>query len=110
MPPSSDGNSKITGYKIEVKKDSGSYSTLEDDTNTTSTSFVHSNVSIDTKYTYRVSAISEVGTSDTSSEASATPEEVVLELSPIGKLAIDENKTLRFTAKTTENLLDGGDI
>ena len=104
--PSSDGNSKITGYKIEVKRDSGSYSTLEDDTKTTSTSFIDSNVNINTKYTYRVSAINSVGTSGTSSEASATPEETILELSPIGNHTIDEKKRLTFTAKTTENLLD----
>ena len=105
--PSSDGNSKITGYKIEVKKDSSSYSTLEDDTKTTSTSFVDSNVNINTKYTYRISAINSVGTSGTSSEASATPEEAILELSPLGSFTIDEKKRLTFTAKTTENLLDG---
>ena len=105
--PSSDGNSKITGYKIEVKKDSSSYSTLEDDTKTTFTSFVDSNVNINTKYTYRISAINSVGTSGTSSEASATPEEAILELSPLGSFTIDEKKRLTFTAKTTENLLDG---
>ena len=105
--PLSDGNSNITGYKIEVKKDSSSYSTLEDDTKTTSTSFVDSNVNINTEYTYRISAINSVGTSATSSEASATPEEAILELSPLGSFTIDEKKRLTFTAKTTENLLDG---
>ena len=104
--PSSDGNSKITGYKIEVKKDSGSYSILEDDTKKTSTSFTHSNVDVDVEYTYRVSAINDVGTSGTSTEASATPKETILELSPLGRFSVDEKRTLTFTAKTTENLLD----
>ena len=72
--PSDDGNSEITGYKIEVKKDSASsYSTLNSNTKSTSTSYTDSNVKIDSTYTYRVSAINSVGTSDVSSEASAIP-------------------------------------
>jgi len=98
--PSSDGNSDITGYKVEVKKNSDSFSTLE--SSTTSRSYVDSNVQIDSKYTYRVSAINSVGTS-TSSESSATPKSAILKISPMGKFSIDEKKTLSFTVKITDN-------
>jgi len=104
--PSSDGNSKITGYKIEVKKDSGSYSTLESNTKSTSTSYVDSNIQINSKYTYRVSAINSVGISIPSSEASATPKEATLQLSLLSKFTIDEKKTLSFIAKITDSSLD----
>ena len=103
--PTSDGNSKITGYKIEVKRDnSNSFSVLESDTKSTSTSYVDSNVQIDSEYTYKVSAINSVGTSATSSEASATTK-VTLDLSPMGKFNIDEKQRLTFTAKITDNSL-----
>ena len=101
--PSSDGNSKITGYKIEVKKDSGSYSILKSDTKSTSTSYIDSNVQISSKYTYRVSAINSVGTSIPSSEASAIPKPANIQISPLGKLAVDEGKFLSFTVKLTDN-------
>ncbi|MDH3341976.1 MAG: fibronectin type III domain-containing protein, partial [Nitrosopumilus sp.] len=101
--PSSDGNSKITGYKIEVKKDSGSYSILESNTKSTSTSYVDSNVQINSKYIYRVSAINSVGTSIPSSEVPATPKSANIQISPIGKLTVDEGKFLSFTIKLTDN-------
>jgi titin len=88
--PSSDGNSKITGYKIEVKKDSGSYSVLKSNTNTSATSYVDSNVQMGSTYTYRVYAINSVG----------------FQLSPLGKFTIDEKKTLSFTVKITDSSLN----
>ena len=101
--PSSDGNSKITGYKIEVKKDSGSYSTLE--SSTSSRSYVDSNVDINSTYTYKVSAINSVGTSPAATD-SATPKTATLEISPMGKFTIDEKKRLSFTVKITDSSLD----
>jgi len=69
--PSSDGGSPITGYKVEVKSGSGSYSIL---TNTQSTtSYSHTGLTTGTAYTYKVSAINSVGTSAASSEISTTP-------------------------------------
>ena len=97
--PSSDGNSAITGYKIEVKKNTGSYTTLE--SSTASKSYIDSNVDINSTYTYRVSAINSVGTG-TSATDSATPKNAVLDISPLGKFSIDENKTLSFTVKITD--------
>ncbi|MDH3794825.1 MAG: fibronectin type III domain-containing protein, partial [Nitrosopumilus sp.] len=103
--PSSDGNSKITGYKIEVKKDSGSYSVLKSNTNTSVTSYVDSNVQMGSTYTYRIYAINSVGTSSPS-VVSATPQDTTLQLSPLGKFTIDEKKTLSFTVKITDSSLN----
>ena len=103
--PSSDGNSDITGYKIEVKRDSGNYSVLESNTKSKSTSYIDSNIQIDSTYTYRVSAINSVGTGS-SSETSATPKTATLKISPLGKFTIDEKKTLSFTVKTTDSSID----
>ncbi|MDH3780543.1 MAG: fibronectin type III domain-containing protein [Nitrosopumilus sp.] len=103
--PSSDGNSKITGYKIEVKKDSGSYSILKSNTNTSATSYVDSNVQMGSTYTYRVYAINSVGTGNPS-VVFATPQDTTLQLSPMGKFTIDEKKTLSFTVKTTDSSLN----
>ena len=102
--PSSDGNSKITGYKIEVKKDSDSYSTLESNTNTSTTSYTDSNVQTGSTYTYRIYAINSVGTSSPS-EVSATSQDTTLQLSALGKFTIDEKKTLSFTVKVTDSSL-----
>ena len=98
--PSSDGNSIITGYKVEVKKNNGSYTTLE--SKTPAKSFTDYNVEVDSTYTYRVSAINSVGTG-TSATDSAIPKNAVLDISPLGKFSIDEKKTLSFTVKITDS-------
>ena len=43
--PVEDGNSPILGYKIEVKKDGGSYTTLVADTESTTRTYSHKNLS-----------------------------------------------------------------
>ena len=101
--PSSDGNSSITGYKIEVKKDSEPYSTLE--SNTTSRSYVDSNVDVGLTYTYKVSAINAVGTSSAATD-SETPKDATLEISPMGKFSIDEKKPLSFTVKIIDSSIE----
>ena len=99
--PSDDGNSKVTGYKIEVKKDSeSSYSTLK--STTSATSYTDSDVQVGSTYAYRVYAINSVGTSS-SSQVSATPQDTTLQLSPLGAFTIDENKTFSFTARLTDS-------
>lgn len=70
--PSNNGGADIIGYKIEVKSGTGRYSTLVHNTGSTSRTFSHSNLLPNTTYTYRVSAINEIGVSGTSNEASAT--------------------------------------
>ena len=70
----SNGGSAITGYKIEVKKGTGSYETLVANTASTSTTYSHTGLTTGTVYYYRVSAINAIGTG-TSGDASATPKE-----------------------------------
>jgi len=70
--PTDDGGKQITGYKIEVKVGSGSYTTLVINTGTTSRTYSHAGLSSDTKYTYLIYAINSIGISDTSNQASAT--------------------------------------
>ncbi|MCV0430498.1 MAG: fibronectin type III domain-containing protein [Nitrosopumilus sp.] len=101
--PVEDGNSPIIGYKIEVKKDGGSYTTLVADSESTTRTYSHKNLSINSMYTYRVSAINDVGTSDPSNEFTATPKSTNIQISPLGKLTIDEGKLLLFTVKLTDN-------
>ena len=103
--PADDGNSQITGYKIESKKDNGSFSTIVEDTQSSSKTYVHSGLTKDSKYTYRVSAINSVGTSEPSNESSATAKITGLEISPIGKLAINEGQLLSFTVKLTDKTI-----
>ena len=102
-PPVNDGNSAITGYKIEVKKDDNSFTTLVADTESNTRTYSHTNLTTNSKYTYRVSAINAVGTSDPSNEFSATPRSTNIQISPLGKLTIDEGKLLLFTVKLVDN-------
>lgn len=71
--PSNDGGSAITGYSIERSTDNGStWSTVQSNTGSTATTYSDSNVVPLVTYTYRVSAINSVGTSNPSNIASAT--------------------------------------
>ncbi|MFQ5496311.1 MAG: fibronectin type III domain-containing protein [Nitrosopumilus sp.] len=100
-PPVEDGNTPITGYKIEVKKDNNAFTTLENlESNTTT--FSHKNLITNSKYTYKVSAINNAGISDPSNEFSATPKSTNIQISPIGKLTIDEGKVLSFSVKLVD--------
>ena len=71
--PSSDGNSAITGYRIEVSTNSGSsWSDLVADTGSSSRTYSHMGLSAGTTRHYRVSAINAVGTGNPSGVANAT--------------------------------------
>ena len=72
-PPSNDGGSPITGYMIEKSTDNGNtWATIVSSTGSTGTTYSDSNVLPLVTYTYRVSAINDVGTSSPSNIASAT--------------------------------------
>jgi Fibronectin type III domain len=71
--PSNNGGTPISGYKIEAKIGSDAYTVLVANTASSSTSYLNSGLITGTTYTYRVSAINSVGTSNPSNEASATP-------------------------------------
>jgi fibronectin type 3 domain-containing protein len=71
--PTSNGGAPITGYKIEYKVGSGTYTVLVSSTGSTSTSYTHGSLQTETSYSYKVSAINSAGASSTSNEASATP-------------------------------------
>ncbi|TBR11884.1 MAG: hypothetical protein EPO62_01095 [Candidatus Nitrosotenuis sp.] len=70
----SNGGSAITGYKIEVKKGTGSFETLVANTASASTIYSHTGLTVGTTYYYRVSAINAIGTGP-AGDAYATPKE-----------------------------------
>ena len=63
-----DNDSSITGYKIEHRTNTDpNYSVTVENTGSTDTTYSHTNLTPDTVYAYRVSAINSVGTSEPSS-------------------------------------------
>jgi hypothetical protein len=71
--PSSNGGSAITGYEIERSVNSGTtWSTVQSNTANTSTTYSNTGLAASTTYTYRVSAINNIGTSSPSNTSSAT--------------------------------------
>ena len=75
--PTSDGRADITGYRIEVSTSGSSWSDLETDTGSASTSYTHSRLTAGSTRYYRVSAINSAGTGPASTVASATTESLV---------------------------------
>lgn len=71
--PSNTGGYPITGYKIDYKKGSASYSTLVANTGNSTTSYNHAGLATGNTYSYKIYAINSIGTSTASPEASATP-------------------------------------
>lgn len=74
LNPPNYGGPSIMGYKIERKSGSiSNFSVLVTNTNSTTTKYVDSTALVNTKSTYRVSAINSIGASNPSNEASSTP-------------------------------------
>ena len=90
--PSSDGGSRVTGYRIEVSEDgSGGWSVLEDDTSRTS--HTHRGLSSGSTRHYRVSAINSAGTGPHSNTAHATTDSVDLPGAPQSLTARADGET-----------------
>ena len=66
-----DNSTNESGFRIESKSGSGTYSLLAT-TAANITSFIHTGVSANTTFTYRISAFNSAGTSAFSNEATAT--------------------------------------
>jgi titin len=73
QPPSNDGGSSITGYKVEVKKGIGNYETLNSNVGK-NTKYPHTGLATGTNYEYRVYSINSIGTSTSFVTASGTPQ------------------------------------
>ncbi len=73
IKPATNNGPPVIGYKIEVKEESGTYSTLIENTQSTNTKYTDTDLTTNTEYTYKISAINSVGASPTSNESSATP-------------------------------------
>ena len=73
VKPATNNGPPVTSYKIEFKKDSGSFTTLVENTGSTITTYTHTGLTTNSKYTYKISAKNSVGFSSASNEASATP-------------------------------------
>ena len=69
--PTLDGGSTISGYKIEVKKDSDAFVVLSPNTGK-STSYSHTGLELDATYTYRIYAINAIGDSNPSNLGTVT--------------------------------------
>jgi YVTN family beta-propeller protein len=82
--PTSDGGTPVTRYMIERSTDNGStWSTIVSNTGSTGTTYSDTNVLPLTSYTYRVSAINDVGTGNPSNTASALTPSVSVPRTPV---------------------------
>ena len=99
-----DQGDPITGYQIERRTCSGSWSVLVADTGTTGTSYADTSVVPLSCYGYRVSAINGAGTGAASAEATDT----AINMAPTANAGTDQNVnegvvvTLDGTSSSTE--------
>lgn len=117
-PPSSNGGSAIIGYLIERSTDSGTtWSTVQSNTGSVSTTYSDTGLSASTSYSYRVSAINSVGTSPPSNTATAITQGVAstysIILSKSGLVTsdslINETQTQQQLKSTSKYWIYGGD-
>ena len=97
--PVNDDGLVITGYKIQYKKGSGSFTTLVEDTQTSSRTYHHTGLSADTQYTYRVYAVSPAGISSASNQVATSTTSGPFKLNSIADLVAVEGKTVMFLAQ-----------
>ena len=70
----------VVGYKIEVKTDDQPYVVLVEDTGNRDMSYRHTDLINGKFYTYRISAITDVGVSDPSNEIRASTATTALDM------------------------------
>ena len=76
-PPSSDGGSAITGYRIQASRDSSAWVALVNNTRPRILTYSHAALSAGSKWHYRVAAINSVGLGPWSNVAMASTESPV---------------------------------
>ena len=107
--PVDDGGAAINGYRVEVSTDNSSWSDLAADTASTTTSYNHTGLTAGSTRYYRVSAINSVGTSLTSTTASATTTAALPTFpDPPTGLAATANGQTRIDLSWTAPVDDGG--
>ena len=106
--PTSDGNDPIIGYQIEVKEGTGEYDVLESNTRTTARTYAHTGVTPEIKYTYKISAVNSIGTSDASNESFATPKAPVIQIASMSAKSVDAGRSLSFKIHLTSNSVSDG--
>lgn len=74
-PPTNDGGSTITGYKIEYSEGTSQYIVLVANTGDTQTSYIHKGLTTGKTYTYRVTAINSIGAGNPSNVVTVQPQE-----------------------------------
>ncbi len=74
-PPSSDGGSAITGYKIEYANNTSQYIVLVANTGGLQTGYIHTGLVTGTSYSYRVTAINSIGAGNPSNVVTVQPQE-----------------------------------
>ena len=93
QPPTRDGGSRITGYRIEVSEDGGTrWEDLVANSHNTRTAYVHTGLEPATRRHYRVSAINRIGVSRASRVVSAITDATVPD-APTGLVANDVTPT-----------------
>jgi len=78
-----------------------------ENTKSTATTYSHKNLTPNSNYTYKVSAMNGLGPGSSSNESSGTPTEAPeeLEIKPLSRLTIDEGKRLAFIVGITDSSL-----
>ncbi len=74
-PPSNDGGSAITGYKIEYENNTSQYIVLVANTGNVQTGYIHNGLVAGTSYSYRVTAINSIGAGNPSNVVTVQPQD-----------------------------------
>ena len=75
IPPSNDGGSAITGYKIEYSNQTSQFKVLVANTGNIQTTYTHNGLVTGQTYSYKVTAINSIGAGSPSNIATAQPQE-----------------------------------